>query len=120
MPEKRHAAAAVLYAFGQREQTVWRHRRSGRRLSLYSTHVFTRVMGATGLGDTAIGAADLADARLELSDVCQRQDADQTLVARQDRQPPHLLLGHVPRDVAGVLVLVAVLHVQRHDLLHLS
>src|SRR5260370_42235958 len=104
---------------GRNRSTTRRHRRSGRRFSPLFTYVFTRVVGATGLGDTAIGAADVADAGLELSDVRQGQDADKPLVAGQDRQPPHLLLGHVPGDGDGGLLRIAVLHLLRLDLIHL-
>ena len=51
-------------------------------------------------------------------EIGQGQDPDQPLVAVDDGQAAHLQVGHVARDVVGVLVVVAELHLAAHDLAH--
>src|ERR1043166_6361386 len=53
-------------------------------------------------------------AALLMRDVAERDDADEALLAVDHRQPPHLGLAHVARDVVELLVFEAVEDLRRH------
>src|SRR3954468_16160889 len=76
-----------------------------------------RVLAAR-LGNAGQSAADSLRVLVIARNVAQRNDTNQTLVAVDDRQAPHLDVGHVECDLIKVVVVETVFHLGAHHVAH--